>query len=637
MLKKHFVLYTLYFISTIIILYGLGYTKDWDNKNIIVAFMFFFGYLFGARSKYTLIILLISFSIISIYFPTGIIYGKPTAAILEPLLQTNKLEIIGYLLAIRYKILLSILFILIQILIYKCAKYHIKGNNYIVNIIFVIIYIISLFGISIKNYQFNDDAFLKNSIFSLKTIHAHKKEFQESIQDDSDIKIKSKIDYNDDTEIRIVVIGESVRKDYMSVYGYPNTTTPFLNNAKGIFIDGLVSAGPSTNTSLNRALFKVSPDENNIQWGVNFVSLANKSGYETYWISNQGTEGWGDDVFYGLSKLATHSNFLKQGGFTSEDHDDDEMLPILSRVINVNSKNKVIFLHMMGSHEPVCSRIGTYKPNFSTNNEAGCYAATIEKLDTFIKKITEIVRNKRYKLMYFSDHGLSVAKNRSYHDVELYEEYQVPLFYLDSNIDKHIYIKKSLSGLNLIDIYSTFINIKSNVTNEKYNFNLANKIPENSDPLIYWEKYKHISSIQKKQKPITNLQSKLELKNVIKLKDNYSFSNKCISYIENINIAFPSVPHIYKIHGWMATADHKEPISETVGSFIVNDKKVLFVEGEHELRPDVHMYFNLNANIGNDYGLVAFLDRKFVKKKNSIYIGYKDDSDHYYICQKLNQ
>ncbi|HAI6443671.1 TPA: hypothetical protein HLZ34_24520, partial [Escherichia coli] len=36
----------------------------------------------------------------------------------------------------------------------------------------------------------------------------------------------------------VIVTGESVRRDYMSVYGYPVPTTPWLNTAPGLFIDG---------------------------------------------------------------------------------------------------------------------------------------------------------------------------------------------------------------------------------------------------------------------------------------------------------------------------------------------------------------------------------------------------------------
>ena len=39
----------------------------------------------------------------------------------------------------------------------------------------------------------------------------------------------------------VLVIGESLRQDYMSVYGYPLKTTPFLDDVNGVFIDAYYS------------------------------------------------------------------------------------------------------------------------------------------------------------------------------------------------------------------------------------------------------------------------------------------------------------------------------------------------------------------------------------------------------------
>ncbi|MCN7438821.1 sulfatase-like hydrolase/transferase, partial [Escherichia coli] len=87
----------------------------------------------------------------------------------------------------------------------------------------------------------------------------------------------------------VIVTGESVRRDYMSVYGYPVPTTPWLNTAPGLFIDGYTSAAASTVPSLNRTLiydYEQNPDSGN-----NVVALAAKAGYSTWWISNQGKLG----------------------------------------------------------------------------------------------------------------------------------------------------------------------------------------------------------------------------------------------------------------------------------------------------------------------------------------------------------
>lgn len=504
--KNKNILYTLslYFTSSISILLGLGYAEDWSNKNIITGIIFFCCYLTGAAHRYTLIFLLISFSILSLYFPTGLIYGKPTAEILSPLFQTNKLEIIGYILALKYYLLIPILFICIQYLIYTIVKNTQRKKSLTTIVLFCFFTYVSLFGISITDQSINEEAPLKNVISAYEIIQKQKEELKKYIGDNANIQI-SLIDNHDDTEVRVVIIGESVRKDYLSVYGYPLNTTPYLKTAKGIFIDGLIAAASNTQLSLSRTLFKTIPNENKINWGINFVSLANKAGYETYWVSNQGIIEYGDDIFYTLAQSASQAHFFKEGNYLSNDTDDEEILPIFSKIVNSNNKNKVIFIHMIGSHEPVCYRLGNFQPSFQIYNEASCYVATIEKLDLFIKNITDILKKKNYKLMYFSDHGLSVEKKRIYHFSDIYEVYQVPLFYLDSKAKEHIQIKKIISSLNLIDLYSNFINIRTNFTNDKYSFHSITELEDNPDPLIYWKNYKHLSSIKNKQPPITDI------------------------------------------------------------------------------------------------------------------------------------
>ena len=42
--------------------------------------------------------------------------------------------------------------------------------------------------------------------------------------------------------------------------------------------------------------------------------------------------------------------------------------------------------------------------------------------------------------------------------------------------------------------------------NENYTFHYADKLPDNSNPIIYWKKYRHLSDIVKNQPPITDIE-----------------------------------------------------------------------------------------------------------------------------------
>ncbi|MCN6444925.1 sulfatase-like hydrolase/transferase, partial [Escherichia coli] len=143
----------------------------------------------------------------------------------------------------------------------------------------------------------------------------------------------------------VIVTGESVRRDYMSVYGYPVPTTPWLNTAPGLFIDGYTSAAASTVPSLSRTLiydYEQNPDSGN-----NVVALAAKAGYSTWWISNQGKLGEHDTRISVIASDAEHTVFLKKGSFASRKTDDMLLLQETERALADKSSPKVIFLHMI--------------------------------------------------------------------------------------------------------------------------------------------------------------------------------------------------------------------------------------------------------------------------------------------------
>ncbi|RRB54672.1 sulfatase-like hydrolase/transferase, partial [Escherichia coli] len=106
----------------------------------------------------------------------------------------------------------------------------------------------------------------------------------------------------------VIVTGENVRRDYMSVYGYLVPTTPWLNTAPGLFIDDYTLTASSTVSSLSRTLiydYEQNPDSGN-----NVVALAAKAGYSTWWISNQGKLGEHDTRISVIASDAEHTVFL---------------------------------------------------------------------------------------------------------------------------------------------------------------------------------------------------------------------------------------------------------------------------------------------------------------------------------------
>lgn len=65
----------------------------------------------------------------------------------------------------------------------------------------------------------------------------------------------------------VVIIGESQRRDYASVYGYPLDTTPYLNRANGTFFSNFIAPGGNTGISLPRLLSYNTPGHRPLQQG----------------------------------------------------------------------------------------------------------------------------------------------------------------------------------------------------------------------------------------------------------------------------------------------------------------------------------------------------------------------------------
>ncbi len=127
----------------------------------------------------------------------------------------------------------------------------------------------------------------------------------------------------------VFVIGESLNRDHMSLYGYPLKTTPALDLLRGnIFkYEDVISSSPSTFVSINNMFSFAGNDPSSsglwYQKGL-LPDIMKAAGYRTYWISNQTTPLLSDDicdvVVYRDKEVAEE---LKDGLY------DEQLFPIL--------------------------------------------------------------------------------------------------------------------------------------------------------------------------------------------------------------------------------------------------------------------------------------------------------------------
>lgn len=235
-------------------------------------------------------------------------------------------------------------------------------------------------------------------------------------------------------EIYVVVVGESSRKDFMNCYGFPLNNTPFASSSPHIAFENYISIGSSTVTSLTRALC-FSKQISNYNKYKNIISLADQAHIHSYWISNQGAVGRCDNPISVIGRLAETNVFLKKGEFFNENFPDTLLLKSYREAVKNENCPQLIVLHLMGSHPKVSDRTNNHYDTFYQTEQLSHYVQTVKNTDYLLGKVYEQLKNsgKSFSLVYFSDHGLSMVKDKMNSDYcirhsDQYKEcYNVPL------------------------------------------------------------------------------------------------------------------------------------------------------------------------------------------------------------------
>lgn len=428
---------------------GVGY----ENKIIIVGGCLFLALIFLSSKRWLKWSLIFPIGLIAtLYFQTGYIYGRPNIGIIASLLETNKRESIEFLFAIPIKVWLLNITLLMAFGYYLIrVEFQFKWRKSVFIIGCVCFYFSSL-SLFISHCYKSTEHYIKQIDALKNSIH----------QSANWTILKMKPRY----KTYVLIIGESMRKDYMSSYGYPLNTTPFLATTPGVFVNGYLSTASHTAVSLPRTLaISHGLDLNPVN---NIITLANTAKMKTIWLSNQGFIGQYDTAVSAIAVHASEKKFLKKGNFLTNNTSDYSLLPLFKQALaEPYSGSKLIVLHIMGSHENFCDRIkkDSYKLK---DKDLSCYLSTYNQTDTIIKTIVNDLKATQdsYSLMYFSDHGLNnvsaiKGKTQLVHGDLYKQNYEVPLIEIASDIHQHIMLNKQVSAFNFMSIFSNWIGVKT--------------------------------------------------------------------------------------------------------------------------------------------------------------------------------
>lgn len=228
----------------------------------------------------------------------------------------------------------------------------------------------------------------------------------------------------------VLIVGESVRVDNMSLYGYTRSTTPQVEaQRKQIkLFNQAISGAPYTALSVPLSLTADSVLSHDVHnYPDNIINMANQAGFQTFWLSSQSAFRQNGTAVTSIAMRAMETVYVR--GF------DELLLPHLSQALQQKTQQKkLIVLHLNGSHEPACSAYPQSSAVFQPQDDQdACYDNSIHYTDSLLGQIFELLKDRRASVMYFADHGLErdpTKKNVYFHGGReaSQQAYHVPMF-----------------------------------------------------------------------------------------------------------------------------------------------------------------------------------------------------------------
>lgn len=278
-------------------------------------------------------------------------------------------------------------------------------------------------------------------------------------------------------ETYVVVIGESLSKEHMQIYGYPRETTPqiasMINEGTVIKYENAISNHTHTTQTLSKAL--TSSNQYNQQTfpeSKSIINILNAADIETYWISNQVRYGVWDNAVGIVADNSDHKYYYnKYIGKTFKNKNNDEIvLKDFKKVLSkTSSNNRVIFVHLIGNHWKYSERYTDTFDTFNTPHDPGVlgrepelyeiinhYDNSVKYNDYVVSELIDILSKAPEKvkgLVYMADHSEDVWGGKNHQSSKFtYTMVEIPMIFW---LSKEYQRTHSSKYNNLIDKKTT--------------------------------------------------------------------------------------------------------------------------------------------------------------------------------------
>lgn len=222
----------------------------------------------------------------------------------------------------------------------------------------------------------------------------------------------------------VLIIGESLNKSHMSLFGYDKKTTPILDsksqNGHLYCYDNVLSSAIGTISSFKCLMTSATAsDQDDIINKIYLADIIRSAGYNTTWISNQSSSGIHDNVVARFAELSDTTIWCgtKFTGITKSDLDGNVLEP-LQQISEIDNGYSFTVVHLMGSHENFSSRFSAEYTRFSPMDYSqypanqrqtlADYDNSILYNDWVVSSIIDLYQDKEAVIIYCPDHSLDV-------------------------------------------------------------------------------------------------------------------------------------------------------------------------------------------------------------------------------------
>ncbi len=229
----------------------------------------------------------------------------------------------------------------------------------------------------------------------------------------------------------VVVLGESANRDFMHLYGYPEPTTPFLDQLEPKVAWRAISPANQTLFSIPILLTPATVQDFEPYFDQpSIISLLRQCGYETFWLSNQAPLNRTTAAFFTIAQEADVMAFTTD--HWSHPVYDETLLDLVPEDVQPGRK-QAFFFHLLGSHFAWQDRYPPDQALFpQPRSLPEVYANTLWYTDRVLERIFTHFhsRAERMLFVYLPDHGELIvddpAKSGHAFDDAFQEEYRIP-------------------------------------------------------------------------------------------------------------------------------------------------------------------------------------------------------------------